>query len=224
MTIIGLEPRGLWGFVMRNCKWLHWCVVVAAGGTALVAAEAIAACTAGNIVKNPSFEDGSAWAFGGPAKRNSLDPAFSLDGIHQGVLSGFGAADIGHIAQDLITEAGCSYQLTFNWAQNGSARGHVEARLGGASLVLVNLETLPVLPIAPTCWKYAFNFVATGATTTLEFLGIDVFQTVFIDGVSAASPVPEVGGRELLLAGLAATAWLARRRVGQAPWAHQPSA
>src|SRR4029077_10566373 len=125
-----------------------------------------------NLVTNGSFETDSfsGWTLGGNFGVVAAGPQTYINGNAE---SGSFAANIGAIGSDatlsqvIQTTAGQNYTLTF-WLANGSSgTNDFKVKWNGASLLsLVNSS-------AQGYTQYTYNVVASGATSTLEFDGMN---------------------------------------------------
>lgn len=164
------------------------------------------------------------WQVIGPAGADVavLNGPFSQFGLtfthHSGVqsldLTGLSNTTAG-ITQDLATVAGTTYELVFHvgnvqsptvWGTSSS----VQVLLDGSAVAVATHLGGPTDTLG---WqRFSYQFVATGAVTTLGFVNLDdaLDNVNQIDAVSVTA-VPEAPAVALMLAGLAAVA-CARRR------------
>lgn len=189
---------------------------------ALIASPLIASAATPNLLVNGSFEDNaiangswnnrsslSGWTAGnlGVELRNNVSGS-ALDGKNFVELDTTGNS---WISQSFATVAGQTYQLSFAYAQRPDQRG---AASNGITWSAGNIGPTLVGQDASTAWTTVqTQFVATGSSTTLKFAAAgnsDSFGTS-LDKVSV-SAVPEPESYALMLAGLAAVSFIARRR------------
>lgn len=147
-------------------------------------------------------------AFGTPA----------YEGLNFYDLGGYGDATgpIGDgIAQSLATIAGATYTLSFGLsAENQSGTETLTVAAGSASTDYVLTPDGSGTFQRPFTTQ-TFNFVATGALTTLSFIttaGTTGANDPMIDGVSVTAAVPEPQTYALMLAGLGVLGFIAKRR------------
>jgi hypothetical protein len=199
---------------------------------------AIAATLAGfgaaaqaNLVANGSFETGdfTGWSirtittccsFFSPTVTNTVaatDGSFSA-----GLDNGFALL---WVEQTLSTVAAQRYRVSFDLgilssSSPNSRQDLLTVRDGGGDLVLT--ETLLsnnvfTSAVAPDYKSYAFEFDATGSSTTIRFAtdGYTPFASSFLDKVSvtAVSAIPEPAAAWLAAAGLGVIALVRRRRA-----------
>jgi len=118
---------------------------------------------------------------------------------------------IGDLYQNIATNPGDTYQLTYYLASDGLTPNEFQTIVGGTTLSdLTNIAS-------QSYTEYAFNFTATSATTEIEFGASNDPGYLTLDNVSVvdttASAVPEplsIGGT--LVAG-AMGWWIKRKRV-----------
>lgn len=124
----------------------------------------------------------------------------------------------GGIKQSFATQAGAKYLvefygMTFQNAGNDGT-GEITALIDNA---VINTYQLVNHSSASNAWqRFSFNFIASGAYTTLEFRNTLAAgkQYSFLDNVSVtAVPVPEPETYALMLAGLGLVGFATRRRV-----------
>jgi len=121
----------------------------------------------------------------------------------------------GGVRQSIATVAGAEYLLSF---QLGSSN-----YWGRPSALVVTAGTTSASFTSPRTgtdndWGLqTFSFRATGATTSISFVGNSGVNYIGLDDVkvTAAAVVPEPSEAALLLAGLAAVGWQLRRRARQ---------
>lgn len=138
----------------------------------------------------------------------------------------FGAGNLkgGSIWQDLTTVVGVTYEVSFDY---GAIAGATEqmlraSALSGASFSNVLAESdfsaTGTRDLAALLSTFGYSFTADSTTTRLQFTDVS-FSTINVDGVldnvsvnAVTAPVPEPETYALMLAGLGAMAFVARRR------------
>jgi hypothetical protein len=122
----------------------------------------------------------------------------------------------GGLEQTVATVPGQTYDVSF-WAGNstfGGRTGTGDILVTVGSAAPLSFQT-PVAHSAALVWEQrSFSFVASSAATTVRFWNNQNANVYFanIDGVSVSAAVPEPQTWALMLAGLLATARVARRR------------
>lgn len=187
---------------------------------------------ADNLLVNPGFEHpsssflnalvpgGATWITGWTATGTGLHWMTEALGYFTDPI-GKDAVDLanytyanGGIQQSFATVAGSKYNVGFYGATFGNETwGEITASINGN---VVNTYKLFNTTSASNTWKYfSFDFVATGATTTLGFSNSQAagMQYSFLDNASVfAVPVPEPAQGAMMLAGLAMLGYTARRQ------------
>lgn len=185
---------------------------------------------AGNVVLNCSFENpvhpnGAVWP---NAVVNNWTSSDGLYEVWTNGFSGFGAKDgISHVElnvnspttlwQYLSTSASTNYQLSFSAAHRvyGNAFSQIDVYVDNAFLFSTGAMTNGF------AWNdFTTNFVATSASTKLEFRGMGNGGSYgnHLDNVSAVamagavSTVPEPSTYALMASGLVALLYASRRR------------
>jgi hypothetical protein len=202
--------------------------VIGIGGLCLIPVRPAAAQ---NLLTNPSFEDGNftgvnpqsatgatqlnvgatnitgwttisaelAWiGTGNPYNIVAPDGVRSLDltGYHD-------SAPYGGVSQSIATQPGATYNLTFLIGAFGGNTSQITATAGGT------VQTLSFTGIPTNTanqWNsVGFNFVASGASTTISLVGASTTQGIYlgldnasVTLVQAASTAPEPGSLALL--------------------------
>ena len=173
-----------------------------------------------NIVNNPGFEvpnigmpvDGYMYTNSVPGWVVTGNPTVLFNSTYRPVFTGLQAVQIERngdmLSQSLTTVNGQQYQLSFNWSTwwlNNTTVSTLEVTSGNVINTLMATGTA----YSPQSWL----FTAAGASTTLSFMNIGATGTSYpqIDNVSVTA-VPEPGTYAMLLAGLAAVGFVAKRR------------
>lgn len=143
---------------------------------------------------------------------SSWGPAFV--GLNSVDLNGW---DAGTLSQSFATEIGKIYQVSFAFSRNAvgapdQATALVTAGNGSLQIVAPN-DVSRFGSAAAMKWEQAsFQFTATGTLSTLSFQAtVPGNGGVFLDAVNV-SAVPEPETYALMLAGLGAVGFVARRR------------
>lgn len=102
-------------------------------------------------------------------------------------------------SQAIATTPGSSYVFSFEYGNDGHTPSEFMAIFNGISLFHSLHDDVAT---APGFAQKSFNVVATGASTSVEFLATNPNGFFALDNVSVAA-VPEPGALALLLAGLA---------------------
>jgi hypothetical protein len=211
-----------------TARWAHALAAACLVGAAVPA-------SASNLLVNGGFENptlgyqlvpgGNSTAIAGwtavlSGVEHYNSPAYGLgpaaDGVMVVDLANY-TYSAGGIEQAVPTVAGQSYDVSFfagNTRSSGrTGTGIVKVTIDGATTLDFNT---PVATSGLTVWEQrSFSFVAGDSSTTLRFWNNQNANAYFalIDGVGAqAAPVPEPQTWALMLAGLLATARVARRR------------
>ena len=138
----------------------------------------------------------------------------------------FGAGNLpgGSIWQDLTTVAGVTYEVSFDYGAIAGATDQMlrVSNLSGASFATILFQTdysaVGTRDLAALFSSYSYTFTADSALTRMQFTDVS-FSTTNVDGVldnvsvtAVTAPVPEPETYALMLAGLAAMRFVARRR------------
>ena len=159
----------------------------------------VSVTSAGELVNNGSFEKGnfSGWTQSGSANIVAVPPA--AKGVLSAALSFGNQPNNGVLFQDLDTEIGQSYELSFDFGTNGlpNIEQLLQVEVTGSNGALIN-ETLsaqgPPIEFNP----FTFNFVADSTTTRLQFAdrsiataGIDIqLDNVSVEALAISPPNP----------------------------------
>jgi len=174
----------------------------------LLAFTAVPPLAFGNLVTNGGFEDvgGTPPLSPGPLTGWSVgdDPSMFASSFipHSGTwAAALGSVDagLGILSQDLTTVTGQLYRLSYWLYSIGDVPNSFSAQWNSTVFpgsVLTDETTTTV----GNYQQFAFNFVATGTTTTLEFRATNEFGFWHLDDVDV-SEVPEPAGGPQILAG-----------------------
>ena len=173
-----------------------------------------------NIVNNPEFETPNIGMPGAGYMYTNVVPNWVVTGnptvlfnsTYRPVSTGLQAVQIERngdmLSQNLTTVNGQQYQLSFDWSTwwlNNTTVSTLEVTSGNV--------TNPLTGTGTSYSTQSWLFTATSASTTLSFTNLGVTGTSYpqIDNVSVTA-VPEPGTYAMLLAGLAAGGFVAKRR------------
>jgi len=139
-------------------------------------------------------------------------------------LTGYAIHDYGAIYQTFDTVAGTTYNVSFDlgrsdtWTGAGNAAQLFAVAHAGASIIDDSDPSWLSFTNTNQGWaSRGFSFVATSATTSLFFAGgYNSNDYIGLDNVTVtAAPVPEPETYAMMLAGLGALGFIARRRKAQ---------
>ncbi len=188
--------------------------------------------SAANLVTNGDFENsvpGTAWSSTdttGFAPISAYGPCCAPYGTYTGgnnaAFFGWGDSPGGSIWQDLATVAGQDYTVSFEYGAIAAPtlQSMQVSALSGASfssvLSAINLKATGTSDLSTLLKGYSFSFTADSATTRLQFSDTSA-NTFSVDGVLdnvsvITTPVPEPETYALMLVGLGAMTFVARRR------------
>lgn len=170
-------------------------------------ARAATACaTPSNLVQNCGFETGnfSGWKVFGDAARAGVDHVDAHSGSFGAFLAGLGSFNSGQanftfLSQELTTQPGVTYQLSYSTAHFTNAAVKPD-NVFAASIGGVNIPTSQQENIAQADFAEAgpFPFVAKAPTTTLSFMAEDANFYFSLDDV-AVTTTPEPAGWLLVI-------------------------
>ncbi len=121
----------------------------------------------------------------------------------------------GGVVQTIQTVAGHHYTLEFDLGNSSSYNygntSSLVASAGNASQLFVNTDTT-----STNSWQhFSLNFVASASTTDIRLAGNTAVYYIGLDNASVTAAVPEPETWAMMLSGLGALAFLARRRKMQ---------
>lgn len=168
---------------------------------ALAALSGPASASGVNLVTNGGFETGNftGWTPIGATGFNGVQcPGVgALQGSCDAFFGPIGS--LGGIQQTLATTAGAQYFISFIFNSDGGTPGNFIVDFGGQNLLnLVN-------PPSAGNQTFAFNAIATAASTVLKFQFRDDPGFVLLDGVQVIPEPASLGLVSLALLGLAAS-------------------
>lgn len=174
----------------------------------------VASTLAAPTINNAGFETGdfTGWTLSGDADLNLVAPDLPNSGNYSGF---FGqAGSYATLSQNLATEAGHSYQISF-WLANLGASANNAASVSAVE-VLTDQHSIWSLQdkTASTYTEYSVQFTATSNTLLTFSLRHDESYWL-LDDISirdVTSPVPEPASWLMLAGGLAALVLQRRRR------------
>lgn len=180
-----------------------------AGAAALLLASAPAlALAAGNLVANGDFETGdfTGWTeFGDDTIYKGVTCA-GADPAGGDCLAYFGTATPSGITQSIdLGQAGQAYAVSFAFMPDGGLPSSLKVEFGGQTLLSLNNSSASDFQV------FSFNGLSNAARMTLSFTFTDPSGLLFLDNVSVTA-VPEPATLGLMGAGLAALAFIGRRR------------
>jgi PEP-CTERM motif len=163
---------------------------------------------AANIVVNGGFETGdfTGWTLTGNTGFSGVQcpgPGFVPEGNCDAFFGPVGSDAV--LSQTLSTLVNSSYEITFQFENDGGTPNDFSASFGGTSLF--SGTDLPASPFH----LLSFTVPATGSSSTLQFAFRQDPAFMQLDAVTV-SPVPEPGTMALLGAGIAGL-WWRRRKV-----------
>jgi len=196
--------------------------LICATSLGLLGAVAVnsAPAAAQNLVQNGSFETGNFtdWSVGDP-QFELVEPSgatlqgegsySSEDGNYYAAL---GSSPLNYLSQNISTNIGDTYQLTYYLASDGLTPNEFQTIVGGNTLSdLTNIAS-------QSYTEYTFNFTATSTTTQIEFGEYDRPSFLALDNVSVVDtgspssvPEPLTTGGTLVAVGMG---WWIRRKRG----------
>jgi len=179
-----------------------------------------APAAAQNLVQNGSFETGdfTDWSVGDSefelveASGATLDGGGSYSAEDGNYYAALGSFTRNYLSQNISTNIGDTYQLTYYLASDGYTPNEFQTIVGGNTLS--NLTNIA----SQSYTEYTFDFTATSTTTQIEFGEYDLSSYLALDNVSvvdtgATSSVPEplTTGGTLVAVGMG---WWMRRKRG----------
>jgi hypothetical protein len=186
----------------------------------LVVSLSLSLVASANLVTNPGFETGdfTGWTLSG----NTGSPQNPSMGVTNtaahtplfGVSAG-PVGSLGFLSQDLVTDPGASYDLTFWLRNDGGSPNQFQASWNGSVIAGSVIDNGGVLAYT----QFTFpGLLATGSSTALQFgfrqdPAFWSFDDVSVE-TSAPAPVPEPFSTlwlGLTLAGMLGVSWLRRR-------------
>lgn len=160
-----------------------------------------------SLVSNGGFETGdfTGWVQGGNIGFTGVASTFAHSGTFGAFLGPVGSD--GTLTQVLATTSGATYELRYWLSSDGGTPNDFSATVD--SNILFAQSDIPLQPYG----EYVFDFVATGATTTLAFAFRNDPGFLGLDDISV-NQIPEPGSLALLGLALAGLGASRRKRLG----------
>jgi hypothetical protein len=183
----------------------------------LVAVLSLSSIASANLVVNPGFETGdfTGWTLSG--NTSPLTMGVTTTAAHTGSfgVSAGPVGSLGFLSQDLVTDPGASYDLTFWLRNDGGIPNQFQASWNGSVIAGSVIDNVGALAYT----QFTFpGLLATGSSTALQFgfrqdPAFWSFDDVSVD-TSAPASVPEPFSTlwlGLTLTGMLGVSWLRRR-------------